>query len=164
MSLLLGSPDTMEDVQDALAAIQTAFGKQDAFGRWVYAPLTAADLYVEGVGNSWAVQNVTGNTTAVLSYKLSSETSLLLSLRVSNTLLTIVTATTAIYVRLPAMYRSVGGQGSVGWVSDNGTPDSAVITSGGMTDRYVKIQHTGAGNFTGGNLSVVFQLEMDVRL
>ncbi len=162
MSLLLGSPDTKDEIQDAFAAIQTAFGKQEALGRWTYVTLSNADFFVEGVGNSWTIQNYTGNVGTSLGYKLSSETSMLLSLRISNTLLTVGTPLSGIYLRIPGGYRSIGRQGGAGWLNDNGTPDGAYISSGGTTDRYVLIQHTGWGNFTGGTLSVVFQLEMEV--
>ncbi len=162
MSLILAIPDSIEDVQESIAAIQTAFGKQDAFGRWIYPLLTTEDLFVEGAGNSWTRQNYTSGVG--ISYKMSSDTSMTLSLRISNTLLTIATATSGVYLRIPGGYRAIGRQGGAGWLSDNGTNDGAYISSGGVSDRFVSIQHTGWGNFTGGLLSVVFQLEMDVRL
>jgi len=158
-----------EDMHAILAALQVAFGKVDATGRWITPAHDPTAFTIAGAGNSWAV---TRNTLDSVSYCLIGEHAMVLNLNIATSALTVATPTTLLRVRIPDDYVMQGdlASGTVGaartcWAGceiDSGGPAPGMLfcTSGSDT---VALRFVSAANFATNVTSIRGQILLDVK-
>jgi hypothetical protein len=108
MSLLFGMPEGIpDDVEGALAAIQTWAGKVDGFGKWIDVVVDghglAGYLRVSGNGNSWALGPAFSHAGTSIAYSLMGD-SMVLGVGIIGTALTVASAINAISLLIPDGY------------------------------------------------------------
>ncbi len=170
MPLLLPlSGAVSEDMHAILAALQVAFGKVDATGRWITPAHDPTAFTLTGAGNSWAV---TLNTLDPVSYCLIGEHAMVLNLNISTSDLTIATPTNILRVRIPDDYVMQGAlaSGTVGaartcWghceIASGGLGPGVLFSNSGSDT--VSLRFTSAANFATNSTSVRGQIILDVK-
>ncbi len=172
MPLNFGMPDGIsDDLQQAIAAIQTWAGKADGFGKWTHVNIDNSYLSVLGAGNAWTL----GNLTNQYSYTIIGNT-MFLSWYFTASQLTIATGVGDIFLVIPDGYTvvpTVGDKGqyhsSVGWMVNGGNYATVAARSGvgpaGADTRRIDIVklNTGAPNYvTDTNFLLAGQLAFEI--
>lgn len=168
MPLMFGMPDGITDaMESALAAMQTAFGKVDAQGKWIDVVKDGAGLagylHIDGVGNSWTQGTATSHVGTTISYMLVGNT-MFLDFTIANTALTIATAAIGIYLKVPDGFTStLRTHHGKGWMINAGAALGALVTTG--TANYISIVKDTAAAYvddSGGAFSVGGSLAFEV--
>lgn len=165
MGLTFGMPHGIgDDLESALAAIQTWAGKQEGNGKWIDAVKDGAGLAgylrVDGLGNSWTAGG-SGQSLSI-AYTLIGST-MTLSFFLSNTTLTIASGTTQILILIPDGYQAVGRYvASAGYMINNSVAQGARIYTLLTQRTYIGIDQMDAGVYvTDPNFTVEGQIQFE---
>jgi len=158
-----------EDMQAILAALQIAFGKVEATGRWITPVHDPAAFTIAGAGNVWAV---TLNSRDPISYCLIGEHAMVLNLNISTSDLTVATAEILLRVKLPDDYELQGDRPTATLAPSRTCYSVCEISNGGLmtgllfavsgTDT-VAIRKTSAATWTTNQSSIRGQIVLDVK-